>query len=77
MLVCKVKDDGIGFDPAATQRPGRRGNGLGLVSMKERINSINGTLEFVSSSGRGTALIFRVPLDSSEVKHVRSHSSRG
>ncbi|HLK04616.1 MAG TPA: ATP-binding protein [Candidatus Acidoferrum sp.] len=76
LLCCKVQDDGIGFNPAIAQKSGRR-TGLGLVSMKERINSIGGTLDFESSSGRGTTLVVRVPINSSEVKHVRSHSSRG
>ncbi|GAC1631495.1 MAG: hypothetical protein NVS9B14_03410 [Candidatus Acidiferrum sp.] len=74
-LLCKVQDDGIGFNPAVAQKSGRR-NGIGLVSMRERINSIGGTLEFDSSSGRGTTLLIRVPINPSEVKHVRSYSSR-
>lgn len=75
-VVCKVQDDGIGFNPVLAQKPGRR-TSLGLVSMKERINSIGGTLELISSSGRGSTLIFRVPINSSEVKHAHSHSPRG
>lgn len=74
-LLCKVQDDGIGFNPAIAQKSGHR-KGLGLVSMKERINSIGGTLEFDSSSGRGTTLLIRVPINSSEVKHASSYSSR-
>ncbi len=75
LLLCKVQDDGIGFNPSLAQKAGRR-SGLGLVSMKERVNSIGGTLEFDSSSGQGTCLLIRVPI-SIEVKHARSHSSRG
>src|SRR5215475_14960165 len=52
LLVCKVQGDGIGFDASVAQRAGRR-SGLGLTSMKERVNSIGGTMEFDSSSGRG------------------------
>ena len=75
LLVCKVQDDGIGFNPSLAQKAGRR-TGLGLISMKERVNSIGGTLDFDSSSGRGTSLVIRVPI-STEVKHASSHSSRG
>lgn len=75
-VICKVQDDGIGFNPAFAQRPGRR-SGLGLVSMKERINSIGGTLDLTSSTGRGTSLLFRIPVNSPEVKHANSHPSRG
>jgi len=75
LLTCKVQDDGIGFNPSLAQKPGRR-TGLGLISMKERVNSIGGTLDFDSSSGRGTCLFIRVPIPSTEVKNARSHSSR-
>ena len=75
VLVCKVQDDGIGFNPSPVQKTGRRG-GLGLTSMKERVNSIGGTLDFTSSSGRGTTIVLRVPINSSEVKHVSPHSAR-
>lgn len=75
LLVCKVQDDGIGFDPALAQSAGRR-SGLGLTSMKERVNSIGGTVEFKSSSGRGTCLVVRVPIGLAEVQHGRTHSSR-
>lgn len=75
LLVCKVQDDGIGFNPALAQRAGRR-TGLGLTSMRERVNSVGGTLEFDSSSGRGTSLVIRVPINLTEVKHARTHSSR-
>src|SRR5215475_5411827 len=69
LLVCKVQDDGIGFNPSLAQKPGRR-TGLGLISMKERVNSVGGTLEFDSSTGRGTCLVIRVPI-STEVTHAR------
>jgi signal transduction histidine kinase len=75
LLVCKVQDDGIGFNPALAQRAGRR-TGLGLTSMRERVNSVGGTLEFDSSPGRGTSLVIRVPINFTEVKHASSHPSR-
>ncbi len=75
LLVCKVQDDGIGFNPALAQKAGRR-TGLGLTSMRERVNSVGGTLDFDSSSGRGTSIVIRVPINLTEVKHASSHSSR-
>ncbi|HWZ98529.1 MAG TPA: ATP-binding protein [Candidatus Dormibacteraeota bacterium] len=75
-FVCKVQDDGIGFNPDHAQEAGQR-RGLGLTSMKERINAIGGTLVLESSSGRGTCLTLHVPRNSMEVKHAHSHSSRG
>ncbi len=72
-FVFKVEDDGVGFDPAVLQKPGRVG--LGLVSMRERINAVGGTFDIESASGRGTCLIFRVPTYSLEVNYARTHSS--
>ncbi len=73
-LVCKVEDDGIGFDPSIVHKPGRIG--LGLLSMRERVNAVGGSFEIVSSSGSGACLIFRVPMNSFEVNNVRTNSSR-
>jgi signal transduction histidine kinase len=75
LFVCKVQDDGIGFDPSIVRKPGRIG--LGLVSMQERINAVGGTFQLESSSGRGACLVFRVPMNSLEVNNARTHSSRG
>ena len=73
-LVCKVEDDGIGFDPSIVHKPGRIG--LGLLSMRERVNAVGGTFEVVSSPGRGACLIFRVPMNSFEVNNARTNPSR-
>ena len=44
-----ITDDGIGFMPDLIDE-----GGLGLVSMKERIEKIGGTLEIRSTPGEGT-----------------------
>jgi two-component sensor histidine kinase len=56
-LLGTIADDGIGFDVGAAL-----GNGLGLVSMSERVEALNGTFEIHSAPGRGTRLVFSVPL---------------
>ena len=73
-LVCKVQDNGVGFDPSILQKPGRVG--LGLVSMRERIHGVGGTFQMETSSDRGACLIFRAPIGSTEVNNVNTHSSR-
>jgi signal transduction histidine kinase len=52
-----IADDGIGFDPEAA----RRGGGLGLRGMRERVEKCRGTLALESASGQGTTLRVRVP----------------
>ena len=57
-----VKDDGIGFDPA--HRPARRKGktGLGLLSMRERVNYVGGALNVKSVRRAGTEIEARIPL---------------
>jgi signal transduction histidine kinase len=52
-----VRDFGIGFDPGTATR----GRGLGLISMRERINLLNGTLSIDSRPMRGTTIRAIVP----------------
>jgi signal transduction histidine kinase len=57
-LVLTVRDDGIGFDPAAPELRSRR---LGLTSMEERAEAIGGTLRIDSHPGRGTTVSLAAP----------------
>ena len=50
-----VKDDGKGFDPEAA------GRGLGLVSMRERADSVGGRLTVRTKEGAGTVIELEVP----------------
>jgi signal transduction histidine kinase len=56
-LQVTIADDGVGFDVGAAL-----GKGLGLVSMSERIEALNGRFEIHSAPGAGTRLIFNLPL---------------
>jgi PAS domain S-box-containing protein len=55
-----VKDSGVGFDPQSAVR----GRGLGLISIKERLELLGGQLSIHSELGRGTTIHARVPLNS-------------
>jgi PAS domain S-box-containing protein len=55
-----VRDSGVGFDPAEAIK----GRGLGLVSMKERLNLVGGELSIESQPGNGTTIHACVPLTS-------------
>jgi signal transduction histidine kinase len=57
-LLLSVSDDGIGFYPnLQTRQPS-----LGHASMRERVDSLGGTLEIQSAPGRGTTIVARVPI---------------
>jgi signal transduction histidine kinase len=61
MIQLTVADSGLGFDPQDV----RKGEGLGLVSMKERILPLKGILTILSQPKRGTELVVRVPVSQS------------
>lgn len=59
-----VIDDGIGFDPEDdrdTFNP--LSSGYGLMSIKERVELLNGKFQITSSSGSGTKLSISIPLN--------------
>ncbi len=49
-LNLEIRDSGSGFNPAAASE------GLGLVSMRERLRMVGGTLVLTSSRGKGTVI---------------------
>ncbi len=55
-----VQDDGIGFDPASLRA--RSAGGLGLVSVRQTVDYLGGTLEIASAPGQGTRATLTVPL---------------
>ena len=56
-LVLSVTDDGAGFHSDQEERSGR----LGLVGMRERVESLGGTFALSSAPGRGTRVSVRLP----------------
>jgi hypothetical protein len=53
-----LRDDGQGFDPAATEA----GSGMGLRNMRARAAEIGGSLAVTTSPSGGTTLVVRVPV---------------
>jgi PAS domain S-box-containing protein len=58
-LLLAVRDNGGGFDPAGP----KTGRSLGLASMRERVQLVNGTLDVESAPGQGTAIVAWVPAE--------------
>jgi signal transduction histidine kinase len=61
-VVLEVEDDGVGFQ-------GRKPSGMGLVSMKERAELMNGDIEFLPGTGGGALVRLTVPATRKEA-HV-------
>jgi signal transduction histidine kinase len=60
VLLLSIRDDGIGgADPSL---------GSGLVGLKDRVESLGGTIEVAGNVGGGTAIVARIPFaDGNEV----------
>ena len=56
-----VRDDGVGFDEQAARRA-KLNRHLGLVSMRERTELLNGTFSLDTSVGRGTEIAISLPI---------------
>jgi signal transduction histidine kinase len=54
----RIKDDGSGFDSEDNQGV----NGLGMISMRERMRLVNGTLTVTSKPLSGTLIEARIPI---------------
>ena len=61
-LLLAVRDDGVGFELASP----RTERSLGLMSMRERVHLVNGTLDIESAPGQGTTIIAWVPAQAAE-----------
>ncbi len=55
-ILISIADNGIGFQPA------EQSYGIGLKSIQERTDLINGTMEIISQPDVGTQLIIRAPI---------------
>jgi signal transduction histidine kinase len=52
----EVKDDGRGFDPAATPK------GAGSQNMVDRLEALDGSLDIMSAPGAGTSVLGKLPV---------------
>jgi two-component system sensor histidine kinase DegS len=59
-----IQDNGSGFQPSKNLGEFVTGGKLGLVGMRERIESLRGTLEIQSRPGEGTLLLIEINLSS-------------
>jgi signal transduction histidine kinase len=63
----RIRDEGVGFDAQAA----RNHRSLGLISMRERIGLVHGTIEIRSKAEQGTEISCKVPLPATVKSAVR------
>lgn len=62
LIRCAIRDNGTGFNVRETlAKKGQRG--LGLITIRERLNAVGGTLQINSSTQRGTEMLVSIPLE--------------
>jgi signal transduction histidine kinase len=61
LVTLDIRDDGVGFDPAAVRERPQRDGGFGLTVMRQRVARLAGTLEIESEPGTGTAVWAGIP----------------
>ena len=66
-ICLRIADNGAGFDPRLAARTG----GLGLVSMRERLQLVGGTLSIDSRPSGGTRINARIPLTPAPTETAR------
>lgn len=59
-LIVEVADNGAGFSISG------KNNGFGLIGMRERVESLKGTLTINSGSGTGTSILAHLPIPAQE-----------
>jgi PAS domain S-box-containing protein len=58
-LLLTIQDSGVGFDPEAAMK----NRGLGLISMRERVGLVKGTISIASKPTLGTEIRVRIPVE--------------
>ncbi len=61
-LIIQISDQGLGFDATRMQRGKERGTGLGLPSIRERLEILGGELKVKSAPGQGCRCTLTVPV---------------
>ena len=69
ILTLLVRDDGCGFDVAASRARAAEGASIGLLGMRERAMLADGMVELLSSAGQGTRVEAVFPLRNAPSMH--------
>ena len=65
-IIVDVKDDGVGFEPAQIGPAMDQEMRFGLFSIRERLESLGGSIQIVSKRGHGTLVTLSAPLSKEE-----------
>lgn len=70
LFVLEVEDDGVGFNVGAVDTDYAQRGSLGMVTMRERTELVDGLLRIDSEEGRGTKISVYVPLSEESMERL-------
>jgi Signal transduction histidine kinase len=70
MIDLVIRDNGKGFPAHSIESNAREHAKYGLIGMKERVDLLQGTIEFESAVGRGTTITIQVPINAEPRKEL-------
>lgn len=76
-VVLIVEDDGVGLNSVDSQASPYKEGGLGLRSIRERVELLGGRFEIESSPGKGTSLFTRLPIEKKERRDGEAENFAG
>lgn len=65
-----ISDNGKGFNPEEVLKNSGLNGGMGLLNIKERVESFGGNLKIDSNENDGTILIIEIPIKNYEYEHT-------
>lgn len=72
MALLAIEDDGVGFNVGAVDATYENRGSLGMITMRERAELINGVLNIDSAEGNGTRIHVAVPLTEEALERIRN-----
>ncbi len=70
LIILEVEDDGVGFNVGSVDADYEQRGSLGMVSMRERAELVNGALRVESAEGKGTTIRVFIPLTEESIDQL-------
>ena len=78
LVSLNVQDDGVGFDPNQRHTSSSdHSGGVGLTSMRQRVEQLGGTILLQSTPGKGATLMAALPVTESNQEDQRTEDAEG
>jgi len=69
-LCVAIRDNGKGFDPSHVLSNARSAGWVGLLGMKDRVETLGGTVAIIAAEGAGTTLSLTLPISDPQPKEL-------